>query len=417
MRIPFAALCLVALAPRPASGATYVITADGSGDFATIQLAVQAAADGDVIELADGTYRGEGNRDIAYLGKAVTIRSRSGNPRMCVIDCDGTEEDPHRGFSFDGGEGAASVLEGVTIRDGVAPGGFPHAGGAISCSNRSSPSLANCVFAANSAESWGGALCCTDASPFVTACAFRGNSAAVGGGMMCRDSASPELTRCTFVENVAQSYGGGIFCESLSSPALTECVFSRNTAVFGAGLCCFERASPALSRCVISANEAQQMGGGAYCSGAGTSPSFASCTITGNTANRFGGAGLFCGGSATPTFVSCIIAFGVRGEAIYCQDGFPLLTCCDIHGNEGGDWTDGIENQIGLRRNFTADPAFCSRAPDADQNWALQDDSPCAPGNHPHQADCGLVGASAVGCGADPSTGSSWGRVKAAFRR
>jgi pectin methylesterase-like acyl-CoA thioesterase len=44
-----------------ASAATYVILPDGSGDYATIQAAIDAAAPGDVIELADGIFSGPGN--------------------------------------------------------------------------------------------------------------------------------------------------------------------------------------------------------------------------------------------------------------------------------------------------------------------------------------------------------------------
>ena len=70
-----------------ASAATYVVQPDGTGDFPTIQAAINAVVDTDIIELADGTFTGDGNRDLDYLGKAITIRSQSGDPSVCVIDC------------------------------------------------------------------------------------------------------------------------------------------------------------------------------------------------------------------------------------------------------------------------------------------------------------------------------------------
>ena len=38
--------------------------------------------------IADGTYTGEGNRDIEFKGKAITVRSASG-PESCIIDSEG----------------------------------------------------------------------------------------------------------------------------------------------------------------------------------------------------------------------------------------------------------------------------------------------------------------------------------------
>jgi pectin methylesterase-like acyl-CoA thioesterase len=58
----------------PAFAATYVVSPDGSGDFPTIQAAIDAAVDGGIIELTDGTFTGDGNRDIDYAGKSITVR-------------------------------------------------------------------------------------------------------------------------------------------------------------------------------------------------------------------------------------------------------------------------------------------------------------------------------------------------------
>ncbi|MCP4711722.1 MAG: hypothetical protein GY869_24145, partial [Planctomycetes bacterium] len=58
-------------------------------EYGTIQAAIDAAIDGDTIIVADGTYRGEGNRDIDFLGKAITVRSENG-AEGCIIDCEGT---------------------------------------------------------------------------------------------------------------------------------------------------------------------------------------------------------------------------------------------------------------------------------------------------------------------------------------
>ena len=71
-----------------ATATIYVVNPEGTGDFPTIQEALDACIDGDIIELTDGTFTGDGNRDIDYLGKAITVRSQSGDPEMCTIDCE-----------------------------------------------------------------------------------------------------------------------------------------------------------------------------------------------------------------------------------------------------------------------------------------------------------------------------------------
>ncbi len=85
------------------------VAADGSGDYATIQAAIMAARDGDVVELGEGTFMGEGNRDVDFLGKRIILRSRADDPDRCVIDCQGSYEDPHAAFLLQSGEGQRQV--------------------------------------------------------------------------------------------------------------------------------------------------------------------------------------------------------------------------------------------------------------------------------------------------------------------
>jgi len=76
---------------------TITVRLDDTGDYTTIQAAIDDCNDGDVVIVAPGTYTGEGNRDIDFKGKAIIVRSKSG-PEDCVIDCQGSREDLHRGF-------------------------------------------------------------------------------------------------------------------------------------------------------------------------------------------------------------------------------------------------------------------------------------------------------------------------------
>ena len=142
--------CLVLLGLACASAAlaaTLQVCPDGSGPYPTIQAAINEAVDGDVIELTDGTFVGPGNRGIDYLGKAITVRSQSGDPQNCEIDCQGVAQ----GVICVSGEGPQSVLSGVTLANGSSS-----SGGAVYLSN-TSPTFINCIFSGNHSQ-LGGAI-------------------------------------------------------------------------------------------------------------------------------------------------------------------------------------------------------------------------------------------------------------------
>ena len=71
-------------------------------EYPTIQDAIEAANNGDTVIVAKGTYTGPGNRDIDFLGKAITVKGSTGNPNDCVINCQGTETE--HGFSSSGAD-------------------------------------------------------------------------------------------------------------------------------------------------------------------------------------------------------------------------------------------------------------------------------------------------------------------------
>jgi hypothetical protein len=138
MRTAIISVAAVLTLSSMARAETYVIDPHGWGDYPTIQAAIDAAVAGDVIELTDGLFLGAGNRDIDYQGKAITVRSASDDPESCVIDCQGSFADPHRGFYFHSGEGSDSIVRGITITHGSTLDTCPGChGGGIYCTESS----------------------------------------------------------------------------------------------------------------------------------------------------------------------------------------------------------------------------------------------------------------------------------------
>jgi predicted outer membrane repeat protein len=260
-------------APAPTAATTWLIRPDGMGDAPTIRAAVDSAAGGDTLLLAPGTFAGEGNRDVDYLGKAIVITSQSG-PEVTVVDCDGAG----RGFIFENGEGTGSVLCGLTVRN------------------------------ANSTKS-AGAIMCIGASPTITGNVIESANAGGGGGaFFCLNAASPIIDANTIAGN-SSAQGGAIWCGNASSPTITGNVISGNTsAVFGGAIYCWAFSRPLIAGNTIVRNSAGGQGGGIYCTD--SSPMITNNIIAFSTSGEA---------------IAC-----ATGSS-------PLLMCNDIFGNAGGD--------------------------------------------------------------------------------
>lgn len=203
--------------PASAPAATFNVPAD----YPTIQAALSAAQDGDIVQVADGTYTGSGNRNLDFAGKAIWLRSQNG-PKKCIIDC----ESSGRAVVFDDGETEDAVLSGFTITNGFAAA----FGGAIQCIN-SSPTISNCILTHNVADAGGGAIFNAGGSPTVTDCRLEANSTlSTGGGMYDTLSPSPStVTGCIFIGNSA-GLGGGMYIDAMSVPPdVSDTLFCQNT--------------------------------------------------------------------------------------------------------------------------------------------------------------------------------------------
>ncbi len=325
-----------------AGGCFAFTTDDGPRDiyvprqYSTIQEAINRSWNGGTVQVADGTYTGQGNRDIDFLGRAITVRSENG-PENCIIDCNGTQDEPYRGFYIHSAEDSNSVIDGFTITNGYAPNGF---GGGIYCRD-SSPTVTNCTFSENSADLGGGAMRNYNSSPAITNCTFSGNSADFGGGMYNSSGSSPMLTNCTFSANTASgAFGEGAgMANQEASPTLINCTFTDNTASGGGGggmynvIC--DPTYPKLTNCIFSGNSTGRNGGGMY-NYRYSSPTLTNCVFTGNSTGRDGG-GMYNYRYSSPTLTNCIFTGNSTGRNGGGMDNMnianPTLTNCTFIGN------------------------------------------------------------------------------------
>ncbi|MBN2227874.1 MAG: PKD domain-containing protein [candidate division Zixibacteria bacterium] len=484
------------------------ITGDGSpsAPFETIQFAINMSVDGDTVIVRDGTFSGEGNRDLDVYGKAIVIKSENG-PDHTVINCGGSASEPHRGFSFHSGEDSTTQIQGLAINNGCPPddglaylagagilcyqsspmitecrfegnnasqvAGF---GGGISCYDKASPKILNCEFL-NNMGFWGGAIECSDScSPYIANCAFNGNIADnVGGAISFYNGGMPEVYKCAFnvnntmafdlptslggaistweapltidscvfkdnyvAEGLDQLYGAAIFVNN-SSISIIDCKITDNvtgpeptdTATHaGAGMYAYH-ASGTIDSCLFATNTSHVYGG-AICLESCTTFVFTNCTFHGNLAELTGSA--FITYQSVFSLNNCLITDGGFGDVIHCYEAgsrrIPALTyeggirrittivreesdpnmsatdseafrdradditisCTNIYGNQGGDWTGCLTGMDAISNNLHVDPLYCNPATG---DLHLANESECAPENNA----CGtLIGVYPVGC-------------------
>jgi hypothetical protein len=364
------ALALIVASSSSVRSATIRVPADQP----TIQAGIDAAAIGDVVLVAPGTFTGAGNKNLNFHGKDLQVRSESG-PDATIIDCEGAG----RGFILLPPLSDAALIEGFTIKNGDANGGAPDGGGGmliIGCSptisncilsnNRaladnqtgggggivchfSSSTIIDCVFRDNLSQRLGGGIACHDAPVDVMRCVFAdnqcasinrgegggycsiftiigptatishsdfvGNRARVGGGMSANVPGTL-ITDSSFIDNIATRLGGGLVTLGAT---VERCVFSGNSSGGLAGGIAAESKTRVIS-CVFSGNSASELGGGAYV----ISSIIELSVFAGNSAQT--GGGIYGGGGST-AILSCTLSSNSasRSSGLFLTTGTPRV--------------------------------------------------------------------------------------------
>ena len=341
---------------------TYYVDDDGPADFNNIQAAVDSAYDGDTVVVADGTYTGEGNRDIDFLGKAITVKSENG-PENCIIDCDAMWSDYHCGFDLSSNQDTNSVIDGFTIINGYTS----DRSGGIYCRN-SALTISNCNISGNAVwggrgGGYGGGIFLIDGIYSIYNCTISNNSTEYGGGggISCLRSALTVST-CTINVNSGDAVGG-IDCEDSIAIISDSTIRGNEGYRGGGGIECYQSCMT-INDCNICENEAEKswwysQGGGVRCYDSNST--IINCTIRGNT-----NGGIYCKDS-TSIISNCKISgnitcqdttleqCGGSGGGIYCDGSSSTIKNCIISGNTCGDEGGGIcyKNSSSIISNCT----------------------------------------------------------------
>lgn len=381
LAITLAALLLLASA-APSLGFTIRRV---PSEYATIQEAVTAAASGDSILIAPGTYTGVWNRGIAPGMKTVFIRGEGGAGSV-VIDADGLDN----GFTFTEYIGAPSRVESVTIRHGNPYGVYVYMTSPtiISChieDCRTGVLLADCDGLLTACTIEG----CANSGIAVTAgsaarirlCEILNNNGVYGAGIEVI-SANPTIETCTVRRNDASLDGGGIYAENSTMSVKYSVVTGNRAAGLGGGFRLLN-GTATIDSTTVSRNSCGVLGGGVY--GTGTSASLDGSILWGNCAST--GHEIFIDPTATVHFnCSAVDLDGVAGSGAY-------FYASAIHSDP-----------------WFCDMGSCADVPTSAGNFHLAYGSPCYGGT------CGNIGALSEECGETPTQNTTWGWIKASFR-
>jgi hypothetical protein len=275
--------------------------------YATIQEAIDASSNGDIVEVLPGSYAGP----IDLRGKSITVRGSVDAASTIVSGGESV-------VRCTSGESALTVIENLTIT-----GGTGTIGGGIRIDG-ASPTIRDCRVLGNSALYEDGNT---------------GGGRALGGGLFVRGG-SPTITRCLVAANTVsysayyypggEARGGGVYLES-SNAVLSDCDITGNY--------------------LRSGTEAFGCGAGASVFGA-SNPTFRRCRFIGNSLAL-----------VTPSYGGCIGS----GLGIYFQTGTrAVIESCEFrqHVNYGcgGSGLPVIKMQSNPNLIYVSGTLFCSNS-------------------------------------------------------
>jgi hypothetical protein len=311
--------------------------------YSTIQGAIDACGEHDVVAVAPGTYTGYGNVDLDFHGKAITVRSTNPDDPVVVaatvINCGGTSSGPHGAAIFQSYETADAMFEGFTITAAYVAGNYPTSGYGIYCIN-SSPIIRNCRFTRNDVGSKSG--CCVyvaaGGQPRFSGCSFFDNLASSSSVVALATGSYSVFEDCSFSGNK-----GGVYISEATGAVFRRCLFSGTTTSYALShsINSVSGGVLTLEDCTFENNQA----GALYhcvCASSGTLMA-KRCVFTANSNTYSGGAVYMCS-AKNASLVDCVMRgnhTGSSGGAVYLSSSVANLVNCILDGNTA-NWGGGV---------------------------------------------------------------------------
>jgi len=304
----------LALAAAPAAFAS---TINVPADFLTIQQAINAASNGDIIVVAAGTFV----ENINFNGKAITVQGAGSRPpaNTPFTLIDGSNGGPC--CTIASGETASSVLMDIELSYGTGKlVGSKRLGGGLFIGKASSPTIDNAGIGRNTADLGAGVYIDKNCNPaFIDTLVANNVTANKGTGGGVYALGNPTFDNCRIAENTATyGTGGGIYLGN-STSVITNSTFDKNHSWYGGGLH-INGGTPTVTGTLFEENE----------------------VITAPINGEGGGMGIT--GKGSPVVSGNEFRFNAAhsGGGIYTYDATPIVLSNLIHDNTAGTTSSGF---------------------------------------------------------------------------
>ena len=329
--------------------------------FPTIKDAIDIVNGSSTIQVAPGTYSGEGNTALDFDGKNISLIAQAG-PKLTIIDCESTD----RGITFWNNEDSTSILDGFTIMNGKRS-----EGGGIYIDS-ASPTIRNCIISNCIADNGGGGIFLHNSNAILKGLYVTDNIAKEGGGIDIIGG-SPIITNSVISDNISTIYsGGGIHISEYSRAYLSHLNISGNHGHWHGGIFIWTGSKVIISNSIIFNNTQSEHTGAIGVEEADVN--LFNLTITDNS---IGGVSVWNG--ANLNIVNSIITNHPEEEimvgSLNHQSNYISIAYSNIEDGLDGIWQQGPNDHVSfMDGNIVSDPLFKAKEKG---NYTLRRNSPC----------------------------------------